>query len=94
MDIFKLSVTFARVVQTWKHGTSIYVSVTISITIFSQGKNGTPLACAASKGHVNIISYLLGQNVDVNGAKVHKINLCNSNSNYIDFVSHSRTCHH
>ena len=43
---------------------------------FSEGKNGTPLACAASKGHANIINYLLGQNVDVNGVKV-KLIICN-----------------
>lgn len=34
---------------------------------FSEGKDGTPLACAASQGHVKIVNYLLGQNVDVNG---------------------------
>ena len=44
--------------------------VTAYYLIISEGKNGTSLACAASKGHVNIINYLLGQNADVNGVKV------------------------
>ena len=35
--------------------------------VISVGEDGTPLACAASKGHVKVINYLLGQNVDVNG---------------------------
>ena len=39
----------------------------------SGGEDGTPLACAASKGHVKVINYLLGQNVDVNGG----IKVCN-----------------
>ena len=28
---------------------------------------GTPLACAASKGHEEIVNYLLGEDVEVNG---------------------------
>ena len=35
--------------------------------IFSEGEDGTPLACAAGKGHVKIVNYLLGQDVDING---------------------------
>ena len=41
--------------------------------VISVGEDGTPLACAASKGHVKVINYLLGQNVDVNGG----IKVCN-----------------
>jgi len=36
----------------------------------SQGDGGTPLSCAASKGHKNVTSYLLGQDVDVNGGYI------------------------
>ena len=37
----------------------------------SKGKDGTPLACAASKGNEKILNYLLNQNVNVNdGIKV------------------------
>ena len=35
--------------------------------IYSEGKDGTPLACAAGKGHVKIVNYLLGHDVDING---------------------------
>ena len=41
--------------------------------LFSEGENGTPLACAASRGHAELLNYLLGQNVDVNGG----IKVCN-----------------
>ena len=33
----------------------------------SEGEGGTPLSCAASRGYKDIINYLLGQDVDVNG---------------------------
>ena len=33
----------------------------------SEGEGGTPLSCAASQGYKDIINYLLGQDVDVNG---------------------------
>ena len=35
--------------------------------IYSEGEDGTPLACAAGKGHVKIVNYLLGHDVDING---------------------------
>ena len=35
--------------------------------IYSEGEDGTPLACAAGKGHVKIVHYLLGHDVDING---------------------------
>ena len=44
---------------------SLYVCTVFHV--ISVGEDGTPLACAASKGHVKVINYLLGQNVDVNG---------------------------
>ena len=34
---------------------------------FSEGEDGTPLACAAGKGHVKVVNYLLGHDVDING---------------------------
>ena len=55
----------------------IAIYTTLILNCFSEGKNGTPLVCAASKGHVNIINYLLEQNVDVNGVKV-KLIICNN----------------
>ena len=71
MDTFQLLITFASVMLIWKHGTLVIVYQFILMVYFSEGKDGTPLACAASKGHVKIVNYLLGQNVDVNsGAKV------------------------
>jgi len=33
----------------------------------SEGEGGTPLSCAASEGNKDIVNYLLGQDVDVNG---------------------------
>lgn len=45
----------------------MYVYTTACFHVISGGENGTPLACAASKGHVKVINYLLSQNVDVNG---------------------------
>jgi len=41
--------------------------VLYTINYFSEGEDGTPLACAASKGHVKIVNYLLGRDVDING---------------------------
>ena len=38
-----------------------------NLTTFSEGEDGTPLACAASKGYVKILNYLLGHDVDING---------------------------
>lgn len=38
------------------------------IMVYSEEESdGTPLACAASMGHEEIVSYLLGQDVQVNG---------------------------
>ena len=45
----------------------MYSNTLYQLFYYSGGEDGTPLACAASKGHVNVINYLLGQNVDVNG---------------------------
>ena len=45
---------------------SKYTHIHNSFT-FSGGKDGTPLACAANKGHMDILNYLLGQNAIVNG---------------------------
>ena len=70
-DIFQLLIIFAHVMLIWKHGTLVIVCQCILMVHFSEGEDGTPLACAANKGHVKIVNYLLGQNVDVNGgAKV------------------------
>ena len=51
----------------------MYVCMYNCLFHISGGEDGTPLACAASKGHVKVINYLLGQNVDVNGG----IKVCN-----------------
>ena len=45
----------------------MYSNTLYQLFYYSGGEDGTPLACAASKGHVKVINYLLGQNVDVNG---------------------------
>ena len=47
----------------------------------SEGDDGTPLACAASKGHVKIINYLLEQNVDINGG-IKVCRNCNTFNNH------------
>ena len=53
----------------------MYANSHICIT-FSGGEDGTPLACAANKGHVNILNYLiLEQKVDVNGKSKVSIQL-------------------
>jgi len=45
----------------------------------SEGEAGTPLSCAASEGQKSIMSYLLGQDVDVNGGFIKsKVYYCNS----------------
>ena len=67
-DIFQLLIIFAHVMLIWKHGTLVTVCQFILMVHFSEGKDGTPLACAASKGRVKIVNCLLGQNVDVNGS--------------------------
>ena len=46
---------------------NMYQTGYYTIVYFSEGEDGTPLACAASKGHVKIVNYLLGQDVDING---------------------------
>ena len=43
-----------------------YIICSINV-IFSEGEDGTPLACAAGRGHVKIVNYLLGHDVDING---------------------------
>lgn len=46
----------------------------ILIKCFSEGEDGTPLACAASKGDEKIVNYLLEQNVNINdGNKVNNM---------------------
>ena len=45
----------------------MYSNILYQLFYYSGDEDGTPLACAASKGHVKVINYLLGQNVDVNG---------------------------
>lgn len=71
MDISELLITFVHVVLTWKHGMSAFMYYKYlciyCIVACSEGRDETPLACAASKGHVKIMNHLLGQNVDVNG---------------------------
>ena len=37
------------------------------MTIFSECEDGTPLACAASQGHVKVMNYLLSRDVAVSG---------------------------
>jgi len=37
---------------------------------FSDCEDGTPLACAASQGHVKVIKYLLAQDAEVNGGYI------------------------
>ena len=49
---------------------------------YSAGEDGTPLTCAANKGHVNILNYLLGQNANVNGDTKVSIQLVNYNNNF------------
>lgn len=53
---------------------TFYISYLLQpIMIYSEeGSDGTPLTCAASKGREEIVSYLLGQDVQVNG----KGNVC------------------
>ena len=50
----------------------VIVIVETIMTDSEKGGDGTPLACAASMGHEEIVSYLLGQDVQVNG----KDNVC------------------
>ena len=46
---------------------NIYQPILFYNLTFSEGEDGTPLACAASKGYVKILNYLLGHDVDING---------------------------
>ena len=44
-----------------------YVMAYFILMNSSEGDDGTPLACAASRGHVKILNFLLGHDVDING---------------------------
>ena len=50
----------------------VIVIVETIMTYSEKGGDGTPLACAASMGREEIVSYLLAQDVQVNG----KDNVC------------------
>ena len=68
LNIFKyVTLNFMKIEAFKISSYMVYIANYFTIVYFSEGKYGTPLACAASKGHVKIVNYLLGQNVDVNG---------------------------
>ena len=72
MDTSQSSIIFVDVALTWKHGMCLLLITylpthVVSQMIFSDGDDGTPLACAAGKGHVKVVNYLLGHDVDING---------------------------
>jgi len=48
----------------------------IADNLFSECEDGTPLACAASQGHVKVVNFLLAQDAEVNGGYV-KVQACN-----------------
>ena len=57
--------------QIWKHGRVHGARCVVTCMIInSEGEGGTPLSCAASEGHKDIVNYLLGQDVDVNGGMI------------------------
>ena len=51
----------------------------VSQMICSDGDDGTPLACAAGKGHVKVVNYLLGHDVDINGGITVSYYIANCN---------------
>ena len=70
----------------------VIVIVETIITYSEKGGDGTPLACAASMGREEIVSYLLAQDVQVNGKDnvcYHGIWLCKYNIMYLMWLDNT-----